>query len=106
MHLQDNIYKRVRKTDYEAGRRAVGFGILSIDIFLEEPRDGIKLALLGIAFQYSVLACGTCLRGALFGPPGDTGVTHECYSNGCPEEQHVQELKTSLMDVRWISADI
>ena len=37
--LQETIYKKVRKTDYPlagfAGQRVVGFGDLSIDIFLE-----------------------------------------------------------------------
>ena len=39
MDLQENIYKTVRKTDYPlagfAGQWVVGFGDLSIDIFLE-----------------------------------------------------------------------
>ena len=74
--------------------------------FAVQVRDGIKSALLGIASQYSVLAYRTCLCEALFGSPGDTGDTHGCYSNRCPEEQDLKELKTSLMDVRWVTADI
>ena len=39
MDLQEHIYKKVRKTNYLlagfAGQRVVGFGDLSIDIFLE-----------------------------------------------------------------------
>ena len=39
LDLQENIYKKVKKTDYPsagfAGRPVVGFGDLSIDIFLE-----------------------------------------------------------------------
>ena len=39
LDLQEHIYKKVEKTDYPsagfAGRRIVGFGDLSIDMFLE-----------------------------------------------------------------------
>ena len=39
LDLQENIYKKVKKTYYMsagfAGRHVVGFGDLSIDIFLE-----------------------------------------------------------------------
>ena len=39
MDLQENVYKKVRKTDYLlagfAGQQVVGLGDLSIDIFLE-----------------------------------------------------------------------
>ena len=39
LELQENIYKKVEKIDYPSasftGRRIVGFGDLSIDIFLE-----------------------------------------------------------------------
>ena len=35
LDLQDNIYKKVKKTYYEAGRHVVGFWDLSMDVFLD-----------------------------------------------------------------------
>ena len=43
MDLQENIYKKVRKFDYPlaafGGQQVVGFGDLSIDIFLEVQNE-------------------------------------------------------------------
>ena len=43
LDLQENMYRNVQKTDYPsagfAGRRIVGFGDLSIDIFVEVQNE-------------------------------------------------------------------
>ena len=44
MEFQENSYERVEKTNYMwagvAGQHVVGFGDVSIDLFLEVPNEG------------------------------------------------------------------
>lgn len=70
----------------------------------EMRRDGIKLALLEVAAQYSVLALERAHERPIFGSPGFQGILEGVTRMGVLD--WTWELKSLLMDVGSVSADI
>ena len=58
LDLQENIYKTVKTTYYEAGRHVVGFGDLSIAVFLEVQNKTYSYILYLIDYNVTILLMG------------------------------------------------